>query len=99
MNNPTFGEVEKDIQYKHRPGAYGILIENGLVALVETPEGYHLPGGGMNAEESLEDCLRRELLEECGVISPISFEKIGQGFQYVHAKGEGYFKKEEVFLK
>ena len=34
--------------------------------MVRTPRGYFLLGGGIQGDESDEECIRRECLEECG---------------------------------
>ena len=53
--------------------AYGILIDNGRVALVRssnpthTPPLWWLPGGGIDFGEAPEDTLVREFLEETGL--------------------------------
>ncbi|WP_226641295.1 NUDIX domain-containing protein [Mesobacillus subterraneus] len=64
----TFGEIKSGISYTWRPGVYGIiLIEENLVALIETDDGKcFLPGGGMEESESHEECLIREGKEEMG---------------------------------
>ena len=52
--------------YYDRPGAYLIPYQDGLFGLVKTPKGLFLIGGGYEGEESDEDCIRREALEETG---------------------------------
>ncbi len=53
--------------------AYGVLIEEGQVALVRssnpkhTPSLWWLPGGGIDFGEAPEDTLIREFLEETGL--------------------------------
>lgn len=97
MKVPEFGIKEAGIDYINRPCAYGILIDSGKVGLVKTHRGYFLPGGGARDRESLVECLRRELREECG-IEGIDFSEVCKGMQYVHALGEGYFQKIESFF-
>ena len=46
------------------------VVENGRLLLVSktaAPEVFYLPGGKPEPGENLEDCVRRELLEELGV--------------------------------
>ncbi len=44
-----------------------VVLRDGLVLLAHNLDGYHvLPGGRREAGESLEDTLRREVLEETG---------------------------------
>ncbi|HJB15853.1 MAG TPA: NUDIX domain-containing protein [Candidatus Blautia excrementipullorum] len=61
----VFGHREKG-QYYNREGAYLITFSGGQTAVVRTPRGYFLLGGGIQGNESDEECLRRECLEECG---------------------------------
>lgn len=53
-----------------RIGIYGICINNNKVLMVKTFSGdkyiYNFPGGGIEPYESLEDCLKRECIEELG---------------------------------
>ncbi|MGL5978007.1 MAG: NUDIX domain-containing protein [Erysipelotrichaceae bacterium] len=67
MEVTTFGEKLAGIAYRKRKGAY-LIIENseGHIALVQTPTGYFLPGGGIESNEDHQTCLLRECLEEIG---------------------------------
>ena len=62
----TFGKKDPHLHYYTRPGAYLIAIEEDCVILMETPKGYFLPGGGLDADETHEECIHRECLEELG---------------------------------
>lgn len=66
---PEFGVVVPGETYHLRPGSYGIVraSEGERIALVVTPRGLFLPGGGQDRGESLESTLRREAREECGL--------------------------------
>lgn len=82
----VFGEKLKDIDYVLRPGVYGIAFDASMrVALVKVPFGYHLPGGGIEAEEDHERCLRRELLEETGYTIDIA-QMISISHQYAYSE-------------
>lgn len=68
-----------------RIGVYGIAVKEGKRLLVKQQQGPHagkweLPGGRIEAEESIEGALRREFHEEVG----LSFEKM-QLFQNLTA--------------
>lgn len=55
--------------FKDRLGARAIIFDSkGRIALmhVSNLNYYKLPGGGVDAGESIEDALRRELVEEAG---------------------------------
>jgi len=71
LNNRIFGTQKPDKHYIKRPGVYGVALnqqdeEPLKVAVVKVPFGYHLPGGGIEADEDHEACLEREFLEETG---------------------------------
>lgn len=73
MQKRTFGFREPGQTYRTRPGAYAVMFDSmGNVALVEAPAAHgierwlFLPGGGIEAGEMAEDCIRRECLEEIG---------------------------------
>ncbi len=61
--------VRPGIRYRHRAGAYAVLVRDGAVLLTfqeaPVPE-YQLPGGGIDPEESPLRALHREVLEETG---------------------------------
>ena len=64
----SINQPEKDKKYTKRPGAYGIIKNtDNLVAVIKTKTGFFLPGGGIENEESPDECLKRECLEEIGV--------------------------------
>lgn len=56
-------------RYKHRPGAYAVLVRGGQVLLTfqsaPSPE-FQLPGGGIERGEHAVPALHREILEETG---------------------------------
>ena len=53
--------------------AAGLVFRDGKLLITQRPAGGHLaglwefPGGKREADESFEDCLQRELLEELGI--------------------------------
>ncbi|HIY00661.1 MAG TPA: NUDIX domain-containing protein [Candidatus Blautia faecipullorum] len=60
-----FGRREKG-KYYNREGAYLIAFSGNRTAVVRTPRGYFLLGGGIQGNESDVECIKRECLEECG---------------------------------
>ncbi|SDL88851.1 NUDIX hydrolase [Sediminibacillus halophilus] len=84
-----FGRKEKDKQYNFRPGVYGLLInEENSLAVIETENGkFFLPGGGIEAGETHQECLKREAIEEMGMeIAVGSF--IGCAQQYFYSTNQ-----------
>jgi len=64
-----------------------ILKENKiLMALLEKTNEYKFPGGGVEKNESFEDTLKREVLEETGYSVIKIFEKVGTITEYAIAK-------------
>lgn len=65
-----FGEsVKRGQSYRHRPGAYAILLHRGDVLLTHQAEPIpevQLPGGGVDPGEHPIAALHREVLEETG---------------------------------
>ena len=62
----TFGERLPQTEYIPRPGGYAIIERDGLIAVVTTPTGKHLPGGGIDRGETVIEGTLREVREECG---------------------------------
>src|SRR5881392_40337 len=89
-----FGTRVANVDYVERPGAYAIIRNHAAeVAIIRTPKGYFLPGGGVDAGEDEVAALRREVFEETGLGVEISRE-IGRAAQYLTAAKEGvYYKK------
>lgn len=77
-----------------RPSARGIIIKNGLIALVHSIkyDYYKFPGGGIEKDELKTDALKREVTEETGLI--VIDESIKE-YGYVHRIQKG--KIEDVF--
>jgi 8-oxo-dGTP diphosphatase len=65
---PVFGNYDPTVEYILRPGGYAIIArENREIAVVKTPQGCFLPGGGQETGESFEQAALREAREECGL--------------------------------
>ena len=83
-----FGNPDPDITYVERLSAYGVILnESGAVALVKTPDGYFLPGGGAHTSETAEEALRREIVEETGY-APVILRAIGIAAQLTYSEDE-----------
>lgn len=95
---PTFGERQDGRTYRHRPGAYGVITDRaGRLAVVRTPGGSFLPGGGVEPGETHEAALRREVQEECGLEIAIT-RRLGEAVELVSVEGEGEVAKHGVFF-
>jgi len=63
---PLFGAKHPGCSYDPRPGSYAVVTDGeGRVAIVEENDGWYLPGGGIEAGETPEEALHREVREEC----------------------------------
>jgi 8-oxo-dGTP diphosphatase len=78
---------------------YAVLWNSaGRIAVVETPEGWFLPGGGIEPGEDREGALRREVAEECG-LSVGSMRELGRAVEHVFVRSEDRcFRKEGSFF-
>ena len=97
---PLFGDRVEGCAYVLRPSAYA-LVRNagGEVAVVRTPRGTFLPGGGIEAGESAEQTIEREAIEECGLVV-LPGRTIGTAIQIVHSADEDTcFEKRSTFLE
>jgi 8-oxo-dGTP pyrophosphatase MutT (NUDIX family) len=77
-------------------GAYGILINENKILLIKKSRGaykgmYDLPGGGIEFNEKIEETLKREFVEETGVVlNNFSFIDYNEYFcDYLNETGEG----------
>jgi len=84
MIDRSFGMKESLIDYPTRIGAYIIPMQNEQVAVVKTPRGYMFIGGGIETNETDEECILRECVEETGYHAVIT-DYIGCAESY------GYF--------
>ncbi|GAB2027679.1 NUDIX hydrolase [Lactovum odontotermitis] len=82
---PAFGEKTASASYKTRYGVYAIVEKDKKFCLVQAPNGsFFLPGGEIEAGESHEQALKRELLEEIGADCEIG-DFLGQADEYFYS--------------
>jgi hypothetical protein len=82
---PLFGVRVAGARYVIRPCVYGVLERApGEVAIVATPLGHFLPGGGLESGETEEQGLVREIREECGLRVCVG-ERLGEAIQLDYA--------------
>jgi len=79
---PQFGKKLPGRDYPPRPGAYALVFNAaGEILLVEEGGYFWLPGGGVEAGETYEQGLAREMLEETGYAVEILSE-IGRANEF-----------------
>lgn len=89
MSDKVFGE-KKDVQYTDRVGAYLLCVKNGKLAVIKTGKGYFLPGGGIEGNETHQECIIRECLEETGMSADVG-EYICSAESFLYHEKIGYF--------
>jgi len=97
--NPTFGEPRARYPVIHRPSAYALVRNSrGAFAIVRSPRGYFLPGGGIESQETPEQAVVREAMEEAGL--RIHVQGIAcRATEFVFAEKEcASFEKASVFF-
>lgn len=85
----TFGSKKINVHYTLRPSCYAIIFQSSSskIAVIQKGDRYFLPGGGMEGNETKEECLHRELLEELGWAIEID-QYIGNAARYFYAEKE-----------
>jgi 8-oxo-dGTP diphosphatase len=93
-----FGAQVEGHMYQVRRAVYAVIRDTvGRVATVQAHGHLFLPGGGIEAGESPEQALVREVAEECAQRLQI-VEKIGEALQYFYASSEDtYFAMQAIF--
>jgi 8-oxo-dGTP diphosphatase len=96
---PEFGEAIAGVDYLLRPGGY-IIVQNSLgkIAVVSTPQGFFLPGGGQDGFETPAEAAVREANEECGLQVQLTGPLVTAD-ELVSAAAEGkYYRKRCAFF-
>src|SRR3954454_20972114 len=96
---PVFGVRIGGEAWGVRPSAYGVVEDDrGQLAVVRTPQGVFLPGGGQERGETPESAVQREAMEECGLglrLGPWTTRAV----QFIYSKQErAHFQKLSTFI-
>jgi 8-oxo-dGTP diphosphatase len=96
---PVFGHPPDGTLATVRPSAYAIIRnDRGELAVVRTPEGVYLPGGGMDPGETPHETVLRETLEECGLAIRVG-SRTAVAVQFAWSEAEQtYFEKRCIFV-
>ncbi len=96
---PEFGDKQPGRVYVPRPGAYGLVYdEQGRIAVLQTPRGSFLPGGGIEEGETPTQALVREVQEECSFGVTVG-ERLGEAAEYRCTEGHAFaIRKDCVFF-
>ncbi|HEO8418913.1 NUDIX hydrolase [Niallia sp. FSL W8-0635] len=96
----TIAKKETGKEYIKRPAAYCLIFndEKDKIAIIQTSDGnYFLPGGGIEKNETHQECLVREALEEMGMDIAIG-TFIGSARRYFYSTNEyTYYLSEGYF--
>ncbi len=85
MARLQFGTAEPGLGYRPRPTAFGLVIHDRKLACVRVDRGegsyFDLPGGAVDGDETEEQAVVREFLEETGMtVRPLT--RIAEASQY-----------------
>ena len=97
---PVFGTRVDGWPHVLRPSAYALVRNTaGELAVVRTPTGCFLPGGGIESGESPEQAIDRESKQECGLaLDPAGL--LGRAVEYVYSPLEkACFEKASAFFE
>jgi 8-oxo-dGTP diphosphatase len=86
-----FGDKPEGQTYIERPGAYAVIRDaQQRIATLRVGTACFLPGGGISPNETPQETLHREIMEECGRAIQIGPE-LGKAIDYIHAENEGVY--------
>lgn len=82
-----------------RPSAYAFILNRaGQLAVVKSPDGTFLPGGGIDEGETPEEAVVREAMEECGFRVRVG-DCVNRAVQFVESElQETYVEKRSYFF-
>lgn len=92
--------VRRD-QLSFRPTVYAIVPDGGRVLLtkVRSTGKWGLPGGGVELGETLEETVKRELLEETGVqVAPVRLLHVVEAFFYYDPLDQAFHAFQFIYL-
>ncbi|MFI5316532.1 MAG: NUDIX domain-containing protein [Myxococcota bacterium] len=94
---PVFGTPLAGREHRPRAAVYAVIRDaERRVAAVRTSLGLLLPGGGLERGETIVECLKRELREECA--RPVALDRqIGLALEFFETS-EGAFEGRHVFF-
>jgi 8-oxo-dGTP diphosphatase len=97
---PVFGVQKPGRMYIPRPGVYAVILNSHMqVATIQVKDGFFLPGGGIQPDESIEDALQREAVEECGWSIKLG-RLIGEAIDYIEVNENGpYYEIQSRFYR
>src|SRR5438067_9364537 len=95
----VFGTQLAGCDYVVRPSAYALVPNDaGAIAVVRTPKGVFLPGGGIDAGESAEQAVVREAREEAGLVVA-TVGTLCRAVEFTHALDEeAWYQKVSTFV-
>ena len=97
----TFGEKEEGRIYREREGVYGLIGDgHGNIAIAGRTDKHHLelPGGGLEGDETHEEGLIREFIEEFGWEVKMG-DYLGTCSEYVISESGRYWRMIGHFYK
>ncbi|PEX83870.1 NUDIX hydrolase [Bacillus cereus] len=99
LSKLTFGYKKPTEQYVLRPSCYAVIFHSSSskVAVIQKGDRFFLPGGDMEDNETKEECLHRELLEELGWAIEIN-HYIGNAARYFYAEKEDTYYLNDGFF-
>lgn len=97
---PVFGYPPAEGRAVVRPSAYGLIANLAeRVAVVRTPHGLFLPGGGIESGETPREAIAREVREECGIELSIGSWSV-RAIDFVYSEAERtHFEKRSTFVE